>query len=185
MIVLVGGESHTGKTLMAQKLLEKYKYPYTSLDHIKMGIIRGYENCGFTPYDSEAVISENLWGVVKGIIDTCIENEQNIILEGCYLPPEKVANISKDPVIVVYIVFSSEYIEKNFNKIIFYENVVEKRKFPEERNEDEFITRNKELKKRCIKAELTYFEIKEDYEKEIQKAYDYIDESIINLENNQ
>ena len=28
MIVLITGASHTGKTVLAQKLLEKYKYPY-------------------------------------------------------------------------------------------------------------------------------------------------------------
>lgn len=43
MIVLITGASHTGKTVLAQKLLEKYHYPYFSLDHLKMGLIRsGY-----------------------------------------------------------------------------------------------------------------------------------------------
>ncbi len=178
MIVLVGGESHTGKTLMAQKLLEKYKYPYTSLDHIKMGIIRGYENCGFTPYDSEAVISENLWGVIKGIIDTCIENKQNIIIEGCYLPPEKVADISHN-VIAVYIVFSNLYINKNFEKIINYENIIEKRKFKEERRINEFIIENKEVERKCIESKLPYFEIKYNYQEEIKKVYNYINENVM------
>jgi adenylate kinase family enzyme len=41
MVILVGGVSCTGKTVMAQKLLEKYKIPYLSIDHIKMGLIRG------------------------------------------------------------------------------------------------------------------------------------------------
>ena len=40
MIILLAGSTHTGKTLLAQKLLEKYKYPYLSIDHIKMGLIR-------------------------------------------------------------------------------------------------------------------------------------------------
>lgn len=28
------------KTALAQRLLEEYKYPYLSLDHLKMGLIR-------------------------------------------------------------------------------------------------------------------------------------------------
>lgn len=40
MIILITGASHTGKTLLAQKLLEKYHYPYLSIDHLKMGLIR-------------------------------------------------------------------------------------------------------------------------------------------------
>ena len=35
MIILITGASHTGKTLLAQKMLEKYKYPYLSIDHLK------------------------------------------------------------------------------------------------------------------------------------------------------
>ena len=40
MVILITGASHTGKTLLAQRMLEKYKYPYLSIDHLKMGLIR-------------------------------------------------------------------------------------------------------------------------------------------------
>ena len=40
MIVLITGASHTGKTVLAQKLLERYHFPYLSIDHLKMGLIR-------------------------------------------------------------------------------------------------------------------------------------------------
>ena len=36
MIILITGASHTGKTLLAQRMLEEYKYPYLSIDHLKM-----------------------------------------------------------------------------------------------------------------------------------------------------
>lgn len=53
MIFLIGGESHTGKTLLAQKLLEKYFYSYLSLDHLKMGLIKGMKDCPFKVYEDE------------------------------------------------------------------------------------------------------------------------------------
>ena len=40
MVILIAGETHTGKTLLAQKLMEAYHYPCLSLDHLKMGLIR-------------------------------------------------------------------------------------------------------------------------------------------------
>ena len=52
MIILITGASHTGKTLLAQKLLEKYKYPYLSIDHLKMGLIRSGQT-ELTPYDDD------------------------------------------------------------------------------------------------------------------------------------
>ena len=39
MIILIGGAGCVGKTKLAQRLLERYKFPYLSLDHLKMGII--------------------------------------------------------------------------------------------------------------------------------------------------
>ena len=54
MIFLIAGASHTGKTILAQKLLEKYHYPYLSIDHLKMGLIRsGHTN--LTP-DRKSVV---------------------------------------------------------------------------------------------------------------------------------
>ena len=175
IIILIGGESHVGKTLLAQRLLEKYKIPYTSLDHIKMGLIRGYDNCGFSASDSDDIISEKMWGVVKGIINTCKENSQNIILEGCYFPPDKVQQLICEDIIAIYIGFSKKYIQNNFNKIIEFENVIEKRKHPEERTEANFILANLTLKEKCIKSNLPYFEVNLDYQNEIQYIYDFID----------
>lgn len=40
MIILIMGASHTGKTVLAQKILEKYNITYLSIDHLKMGLIR-------------------------------------------------------------------------------------------------------------------------------------------------
>ena len=52
MIILITGASHTGKTTLAQKLLEKYKYPYLSMDHLKMGLIRS-GNTELTPLSDD------------------------------------------------------------------------------------------------------------------------------------
>ena len=84
MVVLIAGRSHTGKTLLAQKLLEKYKYPYLSIDHLKMGLIRS-GNTELTVEDDDK-LTDYLWNIVKEIIKTNIENNQNIIIEGCYIP---------------------------------------------------------------------------------------------------
>jgi len=84
MVVLITGSSHTGKTLLAQKLLEKYKYPYLSIDHLKMGLIRS-KNTALTVEDDKE-LTDYLWKIIKEIIKTNIENKQNIIIEGCYIP---------------------------------------------------------------------------------------------------
>ena len=85
MIILIAGDTHTGKTLLAQRLLEYYKYPYLSIDHLKMGLIRNGQ-CGLSADSSDAELTEYLWPIVREMIKTCIENSQNQIVEGCYIP---------------------------------------------------------------------------------------------------
>ena len=85
MIILIAGASHTGKTVLAQKLLEKYKYPYLSIDHLKMGLIRS-GNTELTPTSDALDLTAYLWAIVREMIKTAIENKQNLIVEGCYIP---------------------------------------------------------------------------------------------------
>lgn len=81
MIILITGASHTGKTALAQKLLEKYKYPYLSIDHLKMGLIRS-GHTKLTPLSDDNDLTEYLWPIVREMIKTAIENNQNLIVEG-------------------------------------------------------------------------------------------------------
>jgi putative acetyltransferase len=164
---------------MSQKLLEKYKIPYLSIDHLKMGLIRGDSSCGITPTDSNEVIGNKLWPIIKGIIMTNIENKQNIIIEGCYLLPNLVKDFDKkylDQIISVFIVFSTDYIKQNFaSNIIKYRNAIETRDYEEDRPITQFVSEHDELRKKCIENNAVYFEIEIDYGKEIQKVYDYIE----------
>lgn len=85
MVILIYGASHTGKTKLAQELLEKYKYPYLSIDHLKMGLIRSGQT-KLSPLSDDKSLTHYLWPIVREIIKTAIENNQNLIVEGCYIP---------------------------------------------------------------------------------------------------
>ena len=84
MVILITGASHTGKTSLAQRMLEVYKYPYLSIDHLKMGLIRSGK-ATLTPEDDDE-LTVFLWPIVREMIKTAIENRQNLIVEGCYIP---------------------------------------------------------------------------------------------------
>ena len=85
MVLLIAGASHTGKTAMAQRLLEKYRYPYLSIDHLKMGLIRSGQT-SLTPISDDGALTAYLWPIVREMVKTAIENGQNLIVEGCYIP---------------------------------------------------------------------------------------------------
>lgn len=129
MIILIAGASHTGKTALAQRLLEKYKYPYLSIDHLKMGLIRS-GNTDLTPLSSDEELTEHLWKIVREIVKTAIENRQNLIVEGCYIPFDWENDFSDgyiDKIRYYCLVMSEKYIRKHFDDIKKYADVIEKR----------------------------------------------------------
>lgn len=128
MIILITGASHTGKTLLAQRMLEKYKYPYLSIDHLKMGLIRS-GNTALTPEDDDA-LTDYLWPVVREIVKTAIENEQNLIVEGCYVPADWRKDFDERymPFIrFICLAMTEEYLERHFDEIIAHESDIESR----------------------------------------------------------
>ena len=129
MIILITGASHVGKTALAQKLLERYKYPYLSIDHLKMGLIRS-GNTDLTPMSADGDLTAYLWPIVREMIKTAIENGQNLIVEGCYVPFDWQKDFDAEYLknIRYYcLVMSEAYIEKHFDDIKHYANIIENR----------------------------------------------------------
>ena len=128
MVIIITGASHTGKTLLAQRMLEKYKYPYLSIDHLKMGLIRS-GNTDLTPED-DAELTEYLWPIVREIMKTAIENRQNLIIEGCYIPFEWRRDFNDkylQNIRFICLAMSERYIENHFGEIIGHESEIESR----------------------------------------------------------
>ncbi|MBP5452161.1 MAG: adenylate kinase [Treponema sp.] len=133
MIILITGASHTGKTLLSQKLLEKYKYPYLSIDHLKMGLIRSGKT-ELTPADDDK-LTDYLWPIVREMVKTAIENKQNLVVEGCYIPFDWRKDFDGQylsDIKFICLAMTDEYIENHFEDIIRYESEIEHRLFDQD-----------------------------------------------------
>ncbi len=129
MIIFLTGASHTGKTALAQKLLEKYKYPYLSIDHLKMGLIRS-GNTQLTPFSDDKDLTAYLWPIVSEMVKTAIENKQSMIIEGCYIPFDWQKDFSEEyleNIRFFCLVMSEKYIKAHFNDIKKFADVIENR----------------------------------------------------------
>ena len=130
MIILITGASHTGKTLLAQRMLEEYKYPYICIDHLKMGLIRS-GNTHLTPEDDDA-LTEYLWPIVREMIKTAIENQQNLIVEGCYIPPDWRKDFDEtdlSSIRFICLAMTDAYIDAHFEEIRGHASDIETRMF--------------------------------------------------------
>ena len=165
MIILITGASHTGKTALAQKLLEKYKYPYLSIDHLKMGLIRS-GNTELTSMDDNE-LTKYLWPIVREMVKTAIENKQNLIVEGCYIPFDWQKDFDAnylESIKYYCLVMSAEYIRNHFADIKKYANVIENRLDDEWCTMESVLEDNAEILKLAKVHNVNYILIDDKYE---------------------
>lgn len=168
MIVLIGGSSHSGKTLLSQKLLDKYKYPYISIDHLKMGLIRS-GNTDLTPEDDDK-LTDYLWPIVREIVKTAIENKQNLIIEGCYIPFNWKDSFDEDyakQIKYICLIMTRKYIEDNFSDIKNYANIIEERLDDSSCIKEDLIKDNELNLNMCKKYNCDYVLIDNSYKFEV------------------
>ena len=168
MIILIAGASHTGKTALSQKLLEKYKYPYFSIDHLKMGLIRS-GNTKLAPTIDDSDLTAYLWPIVREMIKTAIENKQNLIVEGCYIPFDWAKDFEKEYLnsIKYYcLVMSEDYIRNHYADIKSYASIIESR-LDDDCTLESVIEDNRQVLELAIAHEVNYILIDDDYKIDI------------------
>lgn len=166
MIILISGASHTGKTALAQKLLETYKYPYLSIDHLKMGLIRS-GNTQFTPMSDNKDLTAYLWPIVREMVKTAIENKQNLIVEGCYIPFDWQKDFDSEylkSLRYYCLVMSEGYIKSHFDDIKGYANTIENRLDDEWCTIESVLADNAEMLALAQKHNVNYILFEDKYE---------------------
>lgn len=164
MVILISGTSHVGKTLISQKLLEKLLVPYLSIDHLKMGLFRAGKT-KFTPLSLYSDITSEIWPIIEGIIKTNIENDQDIIIEGCFIPKNYSEYFDEEylkHIKYCCIVMSDEYLEKQSQNLEKYACVIENR-IDDEIEIDLIKECNKEFRENCIKRNYHYYLVDKEY----------------------
>lgn len=166
MVILIAGASYVGKTLLAQKLLKKYKYPYLSMDHLKMGLIRS-NNTKLTPTSDDKDLTAYLWPIVCEMARTVVENEQNLIVEGCYIPfnwkddfEEKYLQQMR----YICLIMTKKYINTHFDDIMRHKNKIEKRISNESTSKEDLTRSNEYNLEMCRECDNKYILIDDRYE---------------------
>ena len=175
MIILIAGTSHTGKTNLAQKLLEKYKMPYLSIDHLKMGLIRS-GNTTLTPMDDDK-LTGYLWPIVREMIKTAIENNQNLIVEGCYIPFDWRKDFDTEyqkSIKFLCLAMTASYIDSNFDKIKAHASVIEARVDDSDLNAKYLKTDKQKNIEGFQKSGEKVILIDNDYEEDLQHAFEFL-----------
>ncbi len=165
MVIMIAGTTHTGKTALAQRMMEEYKFPYYSIDHLKMGLIRSGQTKLTAENDAE--LASYLWPIVKEIIKTAIENRQNLIVEGCYIPFDWQKDFREEYLRDIRyhcLIMTENYIENHFSDIVKFENAVEHRLYANALSKTALIDDNNRNLRLCKKYDLHYILIDSVYD---------------------
>ena len=164
MILFLTGASHTGKTLLSQKLMERYHIPYFSIDHLKMGLIRSGQT-DLTPMDDD-LLTAYLWPIVREMVKTAIENDQSLIVEGCYIPFDWAKDFAPEYLSQIRyrcLIMSEPYIRANFHRIRDFANAIEHRLDNSQLCPDDLIRDNNQNLELCKKHGCEYLLIDGEY----------------------
>lgn len=169
MVILITGASHAGKTALAQRMLEAYRYPYLSIDHLKMGLIRS-GNTRLTPMSDDEDLTAYLWPIVREMIKTAVENEQNLIVEGCYIPFDWQKDFEAEYLAHIRyccLVLTEHYIKEHFADIKRYASTIESRLDDSDCTMETVLEDNRRFAECAAAHRLDCVRIEEDYEKTI------------------
>lgn len=172
MVIIITGATHTGKTLLAQRIMEEYHIPYFSMDHLKMGLIRS-QNTNISVDDDEK-LTNYLWPIVREMIKTAIENKQSLIVEGCYIPLNWKNDFKMNylkHIEFICLCMTSEYIENNYDVILKKGSIIESRLEDDFYTKELLLNQNKFYYNGCKENQLYVQMIESEYEVEINKMF--------------
>ena len=116
-------------------------------------------------------LTEYLWPIVREMIKTSIENKQNLIVEGCYIPFQWQKDFDKkylENIKYYCLVMTEEYIRNHFDDIKKYANVIENRLEDNGCTIERVLADNAEILSLAQKHNVNYILIEDQYEIHIE-----------------
>lgn len=171
MVILITGASHTGKTCLSKQLIQQTGFPCLSMDHLKMGLIRSGQTT-LTPLSPAKDLTAYLWSILREMIKTAIENKQDLILEGCYIPPNWQKDFDESyrkDIRYLCLVMSEDYLRQHFAQILAHANDAEQRLNDSGCTMETVLADNARYLQKCREFDLPYILIRNDYETDLQQ----------------
>ncbi len=86
MLFFIGGAARTGKGILVRRLLSEMRWPYLSLDVLKMGLARGVPEFAIDPDAGGREVALRLWPLVREMSHNLLAEGMNYVIEGEVVP---------------------------------------------------------------------------------------------------
>ena len=171
MVLFVFGPSHVGKTFFASRLTNHCGISSLSIDLLKMGLIRS-GIVSLTPEDDDALV-DVLWPIVREMVQTALENNQNLIVEGDYLPTDWRISFSKEAdVMAIGLAMTEAHLRDHYDEIIQHRHAIEIRHH-EAPTFEELVQAHTHTRTQCMSGYSQLVLIDGDYQYAINRALEF------------
>lgn len=120
MLYLVSGASRSGKTIIAERILEERGIPYLSLDWLVMGFTNGLPQLGVHDRLMPDEIAAGIWDYVKAMFESMIWSGIDYVIEGEAILPGRIRELidsHPDKVRIVFLGYASVDVEQKLQEI--------------------------------------------------------------------
>ena len=182
MLYLLGGAPRTGKSILARRLVVEKRIPYFGIDALTTVLQESLPDLGIKHGQPFIFKAEKIWPILKSLLIHFIEEEPDYLAEGDALLPKHVAELEKKYKNEIGVCFTG------FTKISPEDKLKEIRQFSDfkddwtkERSDKEMlmdiksmIEFSKYLKEECKKFDIKYFEISDNFQKNLDIVFNYL-----------
>ena len=182
MIYIISGTSRSGKTLIAQKFMQKRGIPYLSLDWLVMGFTNGIPEYGIHDKLWPNEIAERLWDYLKAMLESIIWSESDIIIEGEAVLPELIIDfLKKHPkrIRVCFLGYAHVSVPQKLEEVYEYHRdkkdwlTNESNQYVEDHIRN-MVAYSKRIEKTCSHYGIRYFDTSKNFTQALDRAMEYL-----------
>ncbi len=183
MLYLIGGAARTGKTILSERLLKEKSIPYFCLDFLVSAIDRNLHNI---PSRQAAY---KMMPYVEAMLRNIVEVKSNYLIEGDKLLPElvnKLIQVYPNQIVSCFLGYSSIDPLEKIKAIKEYPSHIND--WTSESSEinlqalvTEILEYSKYIQTESYKYNLNYFDTSEDFSNTIDKAYQFLIQTLKNI----
>ena len=182
MLYLISGASRSGKTMIAERILEQKNTPYISLDWLVMGFTNGMPECGIHDLLFPDDIAQRLRGFLRAMCESILWQETDCVIEGEAILPELVSELLNkypDKIKICFLGYTDISVDEKAASIQKYSTGATDwlSKKPDEYIHDHInnmVRHSRRIKSGCEKYHLSYFDTSKDFNGTIDRTVAYL-----------
>ena len=168
MIYIITGVAKVGKTLISEKIKERFNKSIFSTDYIMMMLHYGNEDLDLDIHASDSTVASKLEPYVYGLIQTMVQNDNEYVIEGVHFNTDfsrRLKDEFGDKIRITYLGYKDVSVEDKVDEIYRFKNTMDNPWIftlpgvKVEETVEYLINESERIYQECLDRDLEYYEV--------------------------